>query len=401
MYMPYLMAGYAAALVMMFLGSWVAMRTIPCLRGGRCLLAAFLGGILSVTLVGLRSVIPAWASILLGNQALFVSVLLIYACVAQALQRRMGLVRWGGVLCLLGLFADAWYTYPHPNLMARILISSGFSGICAAATAWLLFSYRIPDEDPFFRESALSILASWLGWLQMTLAVDCAIRCVLTWLHPPTDFVRLDVIQAGCTWLNLLLYVATGCGLIWLSVCAHRHELQAIAQTDSLTGLLNRRAFDDILNREAERSRRSSSPLAVLLLDVDRFKEVNDSLGHHAGDEVLRRIGSALRACTRPGDVIARYGGEEFVLLLRGCALPEAEGLAERLRSEIAALRGLPGAISITASIGVSARQLHDSAEALLRRCDAALYGSKRGGRNLVTAHRPASGPSVVSIQSA
>lgn len=160
-----------------------------------------------------------------------------------------------------------------------------------------------------------------------------------------------------------------------------------MAQTDVLTGLLNRRAFEEILRRELLRCQRQSSSMGLLIIDLDYFKQVNDSLGHFAGDDVLRRIAMVLRDGTRPSDVLARYGGEEFVVLLRNTGEQESETAAERIRTQIANLAGLPGSVRLTASIGVAISQPGDIATDFLLRSDEALYHSKRRGRNQVSVY--------------
>jgi diguanylate cyclase (GGDEF)-like protein len=161
-----------------------------------------------------------------------------------------------------------------------------------------------------------------------------------------------------------------------------------MAQTDSLTSLLNRRAFEEILRRELLRCDRGGSIMGIMLIDLDYFKQVNDSLGHFAGDDVLRRIALVLRDGTRPSDVLGRYGGEEFVVLLRNAGLEESLIAAERIRLKIANMSGLPGSVTLTASIGVAVSLAKDTATEFLLRADEALYRSKREGRNLVSVYR-------------
>ena len=161
------------------------------------------------------------------------------------------------------------------------------------------------------------------------------------------------------------------------------HLLQAQALRDGMTGLFNFRAFKGRLNEEVARSRRHEMPLSLMLLDVDRFKQFNDSFGHPAGDEVLRQVARILENQARSGDFVARYGGEEFVVLLPATSGEAAARVGERVRraieSETWSLR------PITASIGI-ATTLADDAEAtvLLARADAALYVAKSEGRNRV-----------------
>lgn len=162
-------------------------------------------------------------------------------------------------------------------------------------------------------------------------------------------------------------------------------QLEALATTDGLTGLKNHRAFQEFLEQEFQRSVRYQLPLSLLLLDVDRFKQYNDTYGHPAGDEVLKAVGVLLREHTRATDFVARYGGEEFVLILPQTCFTEALPLAERLRVAIesAAWPYRP----ITASIGLATKHLATQDRALMiAEADSALYLSKQSGRNRVTA---------------
>ena len=221
--------------------------------------------------------------------------------------------------------------------------------------------------------------------MQVSIVILQVLRIVLSAVYPPRDIVHMDPIQSGFTYLNLVLNAGGGFGLTWLAMSMHRRDLHRIAQTDGMTGLLNRRAFEEILARELHSLYRAGKPLSVLMIDIDRFKEVNDTWGHQAGDVVIRRVAWALQSSLRPGDALSRFGGEEFVILLRDTTTEQSEEVAGRLRAQIAGLADLPGSIRLTVSIGVAAGRFMDTPEELLRRCDAAMYLSKKGGRNLVT----------------
>jgi diguanylate cyclase (GGDEF)-like protein len=157
-------------------------------------------------------------------------------------------------------------------------------------------------------------------------------------------------------------------------------HLQKNALTDGLTGVANRRAFDVALAREVALSGRTGAPLAVIILDLDKFKSLNDTYGHLAGDDVLRAVGAALRGCTRQGDLVARYGGEEFVLLLPGATEDDAVTAAQRVRD---LLREVEGPRAITASLGIAGLPTHGATgPELLAAADEALYAAKTGGRD-------------------
>ena len=171
---------------------------------------------------------------------------------------------------------------------------------------------------------------------------------------------------------------------------ASLHEtVERQAVTDELTGLANVRAFTSILDRELERSRRFESELALLLMDLDDFKLVNDTYGHQQGDEVLAQVARVLRELSRELDTPARYGGEEMAVVLPQTDVEGAKMLAERIRKGVKALR-VPrvdggGVLEVTASFGVAS--VPDSAadrESLIAAADAALYRAKRGGKNRV-----------------
>jgi diguanylate cyclase (GGDEF)-like protein len=173
-----------------------------------------------------------------------------------------------------------------------------------------------------------------------------------------------------------------------LSVAIENAELhqerERQAVTDGLTGVANRRAFNDSLLREFERAKRYEQPLSLIVIDLDFLKKINDKYGHMAGDEAIKAIGQVLRQSSRSIDFPARYGGEEFCLLLPNTEIDMAEQLAERLRRLITEVT-LEGHGSISASLGVASFPLHaDGSDSLFLKADEALYVAKQQGRNCV-----------------
>jgi diguanylate cyclase (GGDEF)-like protein len=165
-------------------------------------------------------------------------------------------------------------------------------------------------------------------------------------------------------------------------------ELHRRATTDELTGLPNRGTFEGWLTRETERARRDGSPLALLLVDIDHFKRVNDQRGHAAGDLVLSEVARRLRDAVRSDDLLARVGGEEFGVLLPSADLAAAAEVGERIRSQIRAapMAVAEGSVNVTVSSGVAALELHDDELSLVSRADLRLYEAKRDGRDCVRA---------------
>ena len=168
-----------------------------------------------------------------------------------------------------------------------------------------------------------------------------------------------------------------------------REALHVQATRDTVTGLWNRSAILDVVERGLRRARHQESAFAVVIADLDWFKDINDAYGHHAGDRALYETARRLQALVRPNDAVGRWGGEEFLVALPDCGRAEAAALAERLRAGLAAEEIRPAEappLSITSSFGVAAMEAGKSAsaEALVRAADHALYRAKRRGRNRV-----------------
>ncbi len=184
---------------------------------------------------------------------------------------------------------------------------------------------------------------------------------------------------------SLGVAAATAAGVLIGRLIERRRVLESAAQialTDPLTGLANRRAWEEELRREVARARRSSHRLALVMVDLDHLKEVNDTQGHQAGDNLLAEAAASWRNAVRTTDFLARYGGDEFAMLLPDCPNEYGETVIERIRTAI------PSGCS--ASAGIAYWNGAETADALLARADAALYEAKRAGRDtVVTAGAP------------
>ncbi len=167
---------------------------------------------------------------------------------------------------------------------------------------------------------------------------------------------------------------------------AHEQRLLIESITDPLTGLLNRRHFMELSNREATRSRRHDLVFAVLMLDIDHFKKVNDTYGHPVGDLVIKALADICSNALRPHDILARFGGEEFVLTLPQTDIGGAHVVAERIRTMVEQNEVLTeaGPVRFTVSIGISTYLRGKGFEQVIERADQALYRAKQSGRNRV-----------------
>jgi len=191
-------------------------------------------------------------------------------------------------------------------------------------------------------------------------------------------FVGNIIISAAITLLVLLISL--------YSVNRYQRRLENVAATDSLTGLLNRHAFELIYDQAVHEAKRAQTPIAMMLMDIDHFKNINDNFGHLTGDRVILRIAHMLENSLRSGDVLCRWGGEEFLILLKNTSLEAAQNVAEKLRQTIAAenfqLSSKP--YRITGSFGVAEFCPAESLVHFFARTDKALYRAKSAGRNRV-----------------
>jgi len=198
-------------------------------------------------------------------------------------------------------------------------------------------------------------------------------------------------------YLNLLIAAfATAVVAFVLARAVNRFhaELDKYATTDGLTGLTNRRAFDILFRQAALGAKRTDTPIALLMFDIDHFKKVNDKYGHLAGDQVIKAVAGVLSARRRASDVACRWGGEEMLLLLQDCRIEKAYAIADDIRAEIGRLEVPAGGktISFTISAGVAEMTSDDTEDSVIARADAALYVAKNSGRNRVVAEAPQSG---------
>ena len=290
---------------------------------------------------------------------------------------------------------------PMPRAMA-ILLLVGYVVLAAAATArW----------QGVGRHAVLN-LALALGYGALAVVAAQGARREIASLRMPLRLLSgLVGLLALCTgvravaavWLGLgplfsgpwaqayysysiIVTTLLGPNLLWMVFVRLSERLNDLATHDPLTGLLNRHGLDEVVQRHF--GARPPTPLTLLLLDIDHFKQINDAHGHATGDAVLRGLAQTLAAQVRGGDVVARWGGEEFLVCCAGADTARVSALAERLRQAVDAFgHDLPGghALRCTVSVGVSAAvDEHPQWQAAVRAADDALYTAKRNGRNCI-----------------
>jgi diguanylate cyclase (GGDEF)-like protein len=226
------------------------------------------------------------------------------------------------------------------------------------------------------------LLVTWTEGLAFGLgfaALTIVLREVVAWQQLPPQTPALWRVVNAASYVVVL-----GVGMAGLQRLRHiQAQLSQLATRDALTGLVNARAFAAQLTHELERNRRYPRPLALLYLDLDDFKVINDSHGHQTGDAVLRLVAESMRASVRQTDVVGRLGGDEFAVLMPETDPPLADAAAKRLA---AGLRNVfKGTPTVTASIGVVSCVAADAnTDELLRRADQAMYDAKKAGKDRV-----------------
>lgn len=365
----------------LLLASWNSLP--PAVRPSlRCWLIALLLNPLGLGLISLRSLAPDWLSIAGGNLLLGVS----FACMAVALRQFYALPErraTHAVLVLLAGAVVAWFAEVMPNPQVRIAFASSMLAVLLGSSAHAVFR---PG-------GAGGTVPRLTGAMFACVALVMVARAVHESLWPSAPggaFLPrpLNMVVIGSL---LLLPVLATVGFLLMCTQRSQEELEHTARLDYLTGIFNRRAIEDLATRAISGSRRHGIPLAILLVDVDHFKHINDQHGHEAGDQALVESVRRMRELMRSEDLVGRQGGEEFVVVLPDIDLGNAHAAAERMRRSFSdqPMRVLVGhrsvEIAVTVSIGVAALEASDlQFSHLLRRADRAMYAAKAAGRNRV-----------------
>jgi diguanylate cyclase (GGDEF)-like protein len=255
----------------------------------------------------------------------------------------------------------------------------------------------IEPNEPDFKTQLTPLLADATGPLLTKL------EAVVRFHQQASDsqMLKLRLLQSGSLIIVLLTLVAEAMGIFRPMVARvqkYTSELLRLANRDPLTGVLNRKGFNDHAHTELARASRYRRPTSLLMIDADDFKSVNDRFGHSVGDEVLKAIASAVGASLRPADILCRLGGEEFGVMLPETELAGATAAAERIRRRVEDTRVTTPAGIVKFTISVGATQLERTAlspKAAMERADAALYQAKAEGRNRVVSV-PA--PAIVEV---
>ena len=272
----------------------------------------------------------------------------------------------------------AWFVIAEPHAGIQLGAIPAYASLSLYLTAYIIFSNR---ERPRPSEWAAAIFCTLFATAQ-------AVSASIALMQGGAPDAELYSAYMHFTFLTVPAgYVAMSMFIILMMASDISAKMKRLATRDQLTGLLNRRGFNEYGERAFSAAKRNDTPLSVIMTDIDRFKYINDKFGHAAGDTALVHFAGLMSENRRKTDVIARVGGEEFALLLPGTELRDALALADQLCKKIGSTPmeltsvGLP----MTSSFGVSAISKKDaSLDDMVRRADRALYRSKRAGRNQV-----------------
>ncbi|WP_439817814.1 GGDEF domain-containing protein [Zavarzinia sp. CC-PAN008] len=327
-----------------------------------------------------------------------------------------GLTTIGSDLCVAVAFILLWRA-GEAHFTRGHVVNGPAQGVALAVVSLAILWFGQAPEDARYRVMALYLMivgvCAWNAWRGCRILWAKGDRRVSFAIAFTAMLISTGLLWRGVTGLHdwqpaqvevdtlfnhllahvvLLAIVLVNVVFVYFFMARIVRRLHRLSRRDTLTGLLNRRALFEALEREWARSTRTAAPLCVVCLDIDHFKAINDAHGHPMGDAVLARLGRVLVETLRGSDIVGRTGGEEFIALLLDTDAAGAQQIAERLRQAVAqdmVLRPAP-AERVTISAGIAARGEDDAAaEHLVARADAALYAAKAAGRNRVVLAGP------------
>jgi len=334
----------------------------------------------ALALFALRGMVPDLVSIVGANVALSWALAQFYIGAARFCGRapRLGWLVSGVIGVAAGI---VYWHYVSDQFYLRVAVVSMFHAPVCALIGMTLIRHR-PRQWPSGRGGGHYLTA---GLFALAAAAGHAARGVLSVLRVIEYANGLETQGLNVFFLTLgaLVMPALTMSAVLMIHDAMVRRLEAIANTDALTGVLSRKAWEDLARRELTRAEAGGPAPSVLMVDIDRFKSVNDTWGHAAGDAVLQAFATVAEGHLRPGDQLGRMGGEEFVVLLPRATPVQAAAVAERIRAAAEASTLVEG-VRYTLSAGVATWGRGDRLEQLTARADAALYRAKMTGRNRV-----------------
>lgn len=341
------------------------------LRGAMRLAQAFLASGFGTFVLFLRGgTMPVLVNVLLANGALFLANVLFYDGVDKLLHTKPRLM-YPIAIAVLALLPLTWYTAVDDRMDVRIVLLS--------ITDCLMQVWLLIDLARCARKGLAVYLLGMSVLLSMVADIfRCASITLASSFLQEYGFVQSVYMVTG-------ILAACGLGIFSLVLVTSEimDSIERSARRDPLTGALNRRGIEEVLRGELDRSKRGHTPLCLALIDIDRFKMINDTAGHAAGDEVLCKVAECIAATLRSYDSCGRLGGDEFLILLPGTNITTAAQICGRMLYQASTLAPHPAiGITPTISVGFTEYDNSDSPESIVARADRALYEAKHAGRN-------------------
>jgi diguanylate cyclase (GGDEF)-like protein len=336
--------------------------------------------LLGAIAVSLRGHIPDFLSIVVGNLFVVAGYSLLFLSVADFFGRKTYHLYLQASLVLVAIVPMLQYGWIHPDTKLRLIAYSMVLGCQQAHIA--IFLSRKLDGPVRIATASMALMLSALSLANLVRIVGISLQGV------PHNYLNAGSFLAWILIINSCLQCGAMVTYVWMTAASLRHELEVQASTDPLTGLLNRRAIELAADRQIAASKKANAPISAIVLDLDDFKLINDSFGHHCGDATLIAVASCLKRGMRKHDLLARIGGDEFAILLPHTSREESAEIAERLRSSIDKTDIFYGEVQTKVAASFGLAQLQEPAnnwEDLFMNCDKALYEMKRAGVKLAT----------------
>jgi diguanylate cyclase (GGDEF)-like protein len=337
-------------------------------------LCAFIGAVL----IASRGHIPNFISIIIGALFFPIAYTFLHRCVTEFFG--YGSYQWQlqTALALLALAVLIRYEWFDPDTRMRLAAYSLILALQLGLSAVFVFRHL---------SGYMRVSGGLMGVVLALLCLNNLIRCIGTlFFGAPTNYLSGGPFLSWSLLVTSVMQGGITVAVVWMTAAVLRQDLHVLASTDSLTGLLNRRAIEVAAEREIALSQQTRKPLSAILLDLDGFKQINDSLGHRYGDDALIAVAFSLQQSMRQQDLLARLGGDEFIVLLLDTPRDIAVEIAERLRASLEDLHIVcgPHQTQVRASFGISELQQAQDWDHLVMNCDNALYEVKGMGGNLI-----------------
>lgn len=326
-------------------------------------------------LLALRGAIPDWLSIVGANVAMILGAGLWMTGSELFFARRPSRALLGILLCLgtAGLSALLWI---HPDFVGRVIVINAILALLYGAQSRLMLGFGRQNYYTVF-------LGAVFGIQTLATLARCISGFIPAW-NGSVDLFTHDAVQTFYLITGSFTSLLATVGFVLVATSRLRLQLERQSSTDPLTGLLNRRAFSGVYQKERERMTRANGSMTMLVVDLDHFKAINDRHGHEVGDRVLIDFSERVAGMLSPQHHLARWGGEEFAILLPGLDADEAQQRADAIRLTVQQREDASLPV-YTCSIGVACMSAADATlEQLTRAADEALYRAKRAGRNRV-----------------